>query len=50
MRSRPGRASGHVAGLVGTEAGVAVAYAVAAFGLFRLLERESRRTAVLDAY
>ena len=37
-------------GLVGTEAAIAVAYAVAAFGLFRLLERESRRTAVLDAY
>ena len=39
-----------VTGLVATEAGIAVAYATAAFGLFRFLERESRRTAVLDAY
>ena len=45
-----GASLGHVAGLVWTEAAIAVAYAVAAFGLFRLLERESRRTAVLDAY
>ena len=30
--------------------GVAAAYGAAAFGLFRFLERESRRTAVLDAY
>jgi ABC-2 type transport system permease protein len=39
-----------VAALVVTEAGIAVAYAVAAFLLFQLLERESRRSAVLDAY
>jgi ABC-2 type transport system permease protein len=38
-----------VSGLVWTEVGVAVAYAAAAFGLFRLLERESRRSAVLDS-
>ena len=45
-----GGSLGDVSGLVWTEAGIAVAYAAAAFGLFRLLERESRRTAVLDAY
>jgi ABC-2 type transport system permease protein len=45
-----GRSLGSVAGLVWTELGVAVAYAVAAYLLFRILERESRRTAVLDAY
>jgi len=39
-----------VAGLVGTELGIAVAYAAAAYLVFRVLERESRRTAVLDAY
>jgi ABC-2 type transport system permease protein len=38
-----------VSGLVWTEVGVGAAYAVAAFGLFRLLERESRRSAVLDS-
>ena len=42
--------SAHVAGLVATELGVAVAYALAGLILFRLLERESRRSAVLDAY
>ena len=45
-----GASLGNVAGLVWTEAGIAVAYAIAAFVLFRLLERESRRTAVLDVY
>jgi ABC-2 type transport system permease protein len=45
-----GASLGDVAGLVWTEAGIAVAYAVAGFLLFRYLERESRRTAVLDAY
>ena len=41
----------HIArGLVWTEAGVAVAYAAAGFVLFRVLERESRRSGVLDAY
>lgn len=39
-----------VAGLVWTEAGIAVAYAAAGFVLFRYLERASRRSAVLDAY
>jgi ABC-2 type transport system permease protein len=39
-----------VSGLVWTEALVGACYAAAAFGLFRLLERESRRSAVLDAY
>jgi ABC-2 type transport system permease protein len=38
-----------VSGLVWTGVGVGVAYAAAAFGLFRLLERESRRSAVLDS-
>jgi ABC-2 type transport system permease protein len=38
-----------VSGLVWTEVGVGIAYATAAFGLFRLLERESRRSAVLDS-
>jgi ABC-2 type transport system permease protein len=40
----------HVAGLVWTEAGIAVAYACAGFVLFRYFERASRRSAVLDAY
>jgi ABC-2 type transport system permease protein len=39
-----------VTGLVVTEAGIGVAYAAAAFLLFQILERESRRSAVLDAY
>jgi ABC-2 type transport system permease protein len=39
-----------VGGLVWTELGIAVAYAAAAFVLFRILEHESRRSAVLDAY
>jgi len=39
-----------VAGLVWTEAGIALAYAAAGFAFFRFLERESRRSAVLDAY
>jgi ABC-2 type transport system permease protein len=37
-----------VGGLVWTELGIGAAYAAAAYGLFRLLERESRRRAVLD--
>jgi ABC-2 type transport system permease protein len=40
----------HVGGLIGTEAGIAVCYAAAGLLLFRVLERESRRSAVLDAY
>jgi ABC-2 type transport system permease protein len=39
-----------VGGLVGTELLVAGCYALAGLLLFRLLERESRRSAVLDAY
>jgi ABC-2 type transport system permease protein len=39
-----------VSGLVWTELGIGAAYAAAAFALFRLLERESRRSAVLDTY
>jgi len=45
-----GASLGHVAGLVATELGIAAAYALAGLALFRVLERESRRTAVLDAY
>jgi ABC-2 type transport system permease protein len=39
-----------VSGLVATEAVIAIAYAAAAYVFFRVLERESRRSAVLDAY
>ncbi len=39
-----------VGGLIGTELGIAAAYAAVAYVVFRLLERESRRSAVLDAY
>jgi ABC-2 type transport system permease protein len=49
-RVAAGASIGDVAGLVWAELGIAVAYATAAFLLFRFLERESRRTAVLDAY
>jgi ABC-2 type transport system permease protein len=45
-----GASLGHVAGLVATAAGIAAAYAAAGLALFRILERESRRSAVLDAY
>jgi ABC-2 type transport system permease protein len=45
-----GAGFGDVQGAVLTEAGIGVAYAAAAYLLFRVLERESRRTAVLDAY
>lgn len=41
---------GRVSGLVWTELGIAAAYAGAGFLLFRLLERESRRSAVLDSF
>ena len=37
-------------GSSGRRRGVGVAYAAAGFLLFRILERESRRSAVLDAY
>ena len=39
-----------VAGLLWTELAIAVAYGAGAFVLFRVLERESRRSALLDAY
>jgi ABC-2 type transport system permease protein len=45
-----GASLGQVDGLIGTELGVGACYAVAAYGLFRVLERESRRSAVLDSY
>jgi ABC-2 type transport system permease protein len=45
-----GASLGDVAGLVATELAIAAAYAAAGLALFRILERESRRTAVLDAY
>ena len=45
-----GASLSHVSGLVLTELGIAAAYAVAGLTLFRVLERESRRSAVLDAY
>jgi ABC-2 type transport system permease protein len=41
---------GEVAGLVWTELGIAAAYAVAGFVLFRLIEVASRRSAVLDSF
>jgi ABC-2 type transport system permease protein len=45
-----GRSFAHVSGLVATEAGIAAAYALAGFALFRYFEQASRRNAVLDAY
>jgi len=45
-----GASFGSVGTLVLTEAGVGAAYAAGAYILFRILERESRRSAVLDAY
>jgi ABC-2 type transport system permease protein len=45
-----GASLGDVSGLIWTELAIAVAYAAGAFLLFRVLERESRRSAVLDAY
>jgi ABC-2 type transport system permease protein len=38
-----------VSGLVWTELGIAAAYAAAAYVVFRVLEHESRRSAVLDS-
>jgi ABC-2 type transport system permease protein len=43
-----GSSLGDVGGLVWTEVGIGAAYAAAAYLLFRFLERESRRRAVLD--
>jgi ABC-2 type transport system permease protein len=45
-----GASLGHVSGLITTELGIACAYALAGLTLFRILERESRRSAVLDTY
>jgi ABC-2 type transport system permease protein len=45
-----GATLGDVAGLVGTELLVALVYSAGAFVLFRVLEHESRRSAMLDAY
>jgi ABC-2 type transport system permease protein len=44
-----GASLGDVSGLVWTEAGIAAAYAAAAYAVFRILEHESRRSAVLDS-
>jgi len=41
---------GEVSGLLWTELGIAAAYAVAGYVLFRVLENASRRSAVLDAF
>lgn len=49
-RVATGSSLGEVSGLVWTEVGVGVAYAAAAYVLFRVLERESRRSAVLDTF
>ena len=45
-----GASFGDVAGLVGTELGIAAAYALAGLTLFRVLEVASRRSAVLDTF
>jgi len=45
-----GASLGDVGGLVWTELGVGACYGLGAYLLFRLLERESRRAAVLDSY
>ena len=45
-----GASLGSVSGLVWREAAVGTAYAVLAFGLFRLFEYESRRRASLEVY
>jgi ABC-2 type transport system permease protein len=45
-----GASLGSVSGLVWTELGIAAAYAAAGYFLFRLLERASRRDAVLDSF
>ena len=45
-----GETLGEVGGLVATEALIGVAYAVAAYGLFRLFEAEGRRRASLETY
>jgi ABC-2 type transport system permease protein len=45
-----GASLGSVAGLVLTELAIGAAWAAAGFALFRLLERASRRRAVLDTF
>ena len=45
-----GAGLGSVSGLVWTELGIGAAYAAAGFVLFRVLEHESRRNAVLDTF
>jgi ABC-2 type transport system permease protein len=45
-----GASLGDVSDLLLAEAAVGISYAIAGFFLFRFLERESRRSAVLDAY
>ena len=43
-----GAGLGQVGGLIGTEALVGLAYAVAGFGLFSFFERSARANATLD--
>jgi len=45
-----GATLGDVGGLVATEAAIGAAWAAAAYVLFRVLEHESRRSAVLDTF
>jgi ABC-2 type transport system permease protein len=45
-----GASLGQVSGLIWTELAVGAAYAAAGFAFFKVLERESRRTAVLDSF
>ncbi len=49
-RVADGASLSSVSGLVATELGIGIAYAAAGFMLFRVLERESRRLAVLDTF
>ncbi len=49
-RVAAGASLADVSGLVWTELGVGACYGLSAYLLFRLLERESRRAAVLDSY
>jgi ABC-2 type transport system permease protein len=49
-RLAAGAGASDVSGLTATEAAIGVAYASAAYALFRVLEISSRRSAVLDTY
>lgn len=49
-RVAAGATLGEVGGLVATEAAVGASYALAAFLLFRVLERASRQSGALDTY